>query len=57
MHSPNPKNEGLPCFSLKRCMNTRTHKDLEWFGPPERDTLRSLSCIAESLSVSEDESE
>jgi hypothetical protein len=19
--------------------NTRTHKDLEWFGPPERNTL------------------
>jgi hypothetical protein len=53
MHSPNPKNEGLPCFSLKRCMNTRTHKDLEWFGSPERNTLRLLvSCIAESLSVS-----
>jgi hypothetical protein len=24
-------------------MNTRTHKDLEWFGPPERNTL--LHCV------------
>jgi hypothetical protein len=23
--------------------NTRTHKDLEWFGPPERNTL--LHCV------------
>ena len=26
--------------------NTRTHEDLEWFGPPERNTLRPLSSIA-----------
>jgi hypothetical protein len=23
--------------------NVRTHKDLEWFGPPERNTL--LHCV------------
>jgi hypothetical protein len=23
--------------------NTRSHKDLEWFGPPERNTL--LQCV------------
>jgi hypothetical protein len=23
--------------------NTRTHKDLKWFGPPERNTL--LHCV------------
>jgi hypothetical protein len=25
--------------SWKSGENTRTHKDLEWFGPPERNTL------------------
>jgi hypothetical protein len=29
--------------SRKNGMNTRTHKDLEWFGPPERNTL--LHCV------------
>jgi hypothetical protein len=26
------------CY-LENGENTRTHKDLEWFGPPERNTL------------------
>jgi hypothetical protein len=32
---------------------TQTHKDLEWFGPPERNTLRPifLYCSRESLST------
>jgi hypothetical protein len=34
MHQSNPKNRGLPRVCLMRCMNTKTHKDLEWFGPP-----------------------
>jgi hypothetical protein len=25
---------------------TRTHKDLEWFRPPERNILHSFLCIA-----------
>jgi hypothetical protein len=55
----NPKmRKGLKRFAClaKRSPNTRTCKDLEWFGPPERNTL--LHCVldccgslrAESLS-------
>ena len=29
--------------------NTRTHQELEWFGPPERNTLRPL-CVVLLLS-------
>jgi hypothetical protein len=38
----NPKmRRGLSVLlvSCKSGKNTRTHKDLEWFGPPERNTL------------------
>ena len=28
-----------------RSQNTRTHQDLEWFGPPERNTLRPLGVV------------
>jgi hypothetical protein len=42
MHPTNPKNEGLPMGYLWRCKNTRTHRDLELFGPPKRNTLRPL---------------
>jgi hypothetical protein len=42
----NPKmRRGLSVLlvSWKSGKNTRTHKDLEWFGPPERNTL--LHCV------------
>jgi hypothetical protein len=39
MHPPNTKNKGLPRVRLMRWKTTKTHKDLEWFGPPERNTL------------------
>jgi hypothetical protein len=39
MHPPNPKNRGLPRVCLMRLMNTRTHKDLEWFGSLEHNNL------------------
>jgi hypothetical protein len=42
MHPPNPKNRGLSRVCLLRWMNTETHKDLEWFGPPECNTLIHL---------------
>jgi hypothetical protein len=48
------RTRGLSRVSPRRCENTKTHKDLEWFGPPERNTLCPLaSCIVDSLSVSE----
>jgi hypothetical protein len=57
--NPNMR-KGLKCFACpaKRCLNTRTHEDLEWFGPLERNTL--LHCVldccgslrAESLRLS-----
>jgi hypothetical protein len=31
------------CLLARWTMNTRTHKGLEWFGPPERNTL--LHCV------------
>jgi hypothetical protein len=34
---------GVLLVSFKLGGNTRTHKDLEWFGPPERNTL--LQCV------------
>jgi hypothetical protein len=34
---------GVLLVSWKLSGNTRTHKDLEWFGPPERNTL--LHCV------------
>jgi hypothetical protein len=34
---------------LENEKNTRTHKDLEWFGPPERNTL--LHCVMYCLRV------
>jgi hypothetical protein len=43
MHPPNPMNEGLPRVYLLR---SKEHKDLEWFGPLERNTLCPLNCIA-----------
>jgi hypothetical protein len=30
---------------VARVKNKRTRKDLEWFGPPERNALRPLFCI------------
>jgi hypothetical protein len=39
VHLPNPKNRGQPRVCLMRWMSTRTHKGLEWFGPPEHNTL------------------
>jgi hypothetical protein len=42
MHSSNPKNKGLSRVSLWRCKYIGTHKDLEWFRPPERNTLRPI---------------
>jgi hypothetical protein len=45
-HALNPKmKRGLIVLlvSRKNGKNTRTHKDLEWFGPPERNTL--LHCV------------
>ena len=33
-------------ISLKNTVNT---KDLEWFGPPERNTLRPLCVVLPSL--------
>jgi hypothetical protein len=39
MHLPNPKNRGLLRVCLIRWMNRRTHKDLEWFGPLERNIV------------------
>ena len=47
MHPPSPRG-WLPGEAQARFQiyswskNTRTLKDLEWFGPPERNTLRSL---------------
>ena len=29
--------------------NTEAHKDLEWFGPPERNTLRPLCDVLPEL--------
>jgi hypothetical protein len=49
MHPPNPKNRGQPRVCLMRWTNTRTHKGLEWFGPPKRNTLLHVSYIAERL--------
>jgi len=47
MHPPNPRGwlpgevQAIPqIYSWSK--NTRTLKDLEWFGPPERNTLRPL---------------
>jgi hypothetical protein len=34
---------GVLLVSWKSGENTRTYKDLEWFGPPERNTL--LYCV------------
>jgi hypothetical protein len=31
------------CLLVRKWENTRTHKDLEWFGPLERNTL--LYCV------------
>jgi hypothetical protein len=31
---------------MTREIHTRTHKNLEWFGPSERNTIRPLLCIA-----------
>jgi hypothetical protein len=42
----NPKmRRGLDVLLVSRenGKNTRTHKDLEWFGPPERNTI--LHCV------------
>jgi hypothetical protein len=36
------RTRGQPRVSLWRCKNIRTHKGLEWFGPPEHNTLRPL---------------
>ena len=36
---------GLRTISLKNTMNT---KDFEWFGPPERNTLRPLCVVLPS---------
>ena len=33
--------------------HTRTHEDLEWFGPPERNTLRPLRVVLLVWSVDE----
>ena len=35
--------------SIKRRKNTEAHKDLEWFGPPERNTLRPLCDVLPGL--------
>ena len=50
VHPPNPRGWLLgevqaitQIFSSSK--NTRTLEDLEWFGPPERNTLRSLRVI------------
>jgi len=50
VHPPNPRGWLLGeaqsirqiCLSGK---NVRTHGDLEWFGPPERNTLRPLRVL------------
>jgi hypothetical protein len=34
---------GVSLVSWENGKNTRTHKDLEWFGPPELNTL--LHCV------------
>jgi hypothetical protein len=37
---------------VARVKNTRTHKDLEWFGTPKRNTLIHFFCIALVISSS-----
>jgi hypothetical protein len=39
MHPPNLKDKGQLRICLIRWTNIKTHKDLEWFGPSERNTL------------------
>ena len=53
MHPPNPKcrmclGVGKKC-SIKRRKNIEAHKDLECFGPPERNTLRPLCDVLPEL--------
>jgi hypothetical protein len=39
MHPPNLKDRGQPRICLMRWTNIRTHKDSEWFGSSECNTL------------------
>jgi hypothetical protein len=39
MHPPNTNDMGQPKVFLMRWTNTRIYKGLEWFGPPEHNTL------------------
>jgi hypothetical protein len=53
----NPKmRRGQSVFHVTRLVDehTRAHKGLEWFGPPERNTL--LHCVLYCLRVSESKS-
>jgi hypothetical protein len=53
----NPKmRKGLKRFAClaKRSPSTRTREDLEWFGPPERNTL--LHCVLDCCGSLRDES-
>ena len=53
MHPPNPKCRmclgAVKECSIWRHKNTEAHKDLEWFGPPERNTLRPLCDVLPEL--------
>jgi hypothetical protein len=42
MHPPNPNNEGGYLGFTYVDAITQEHKDLEWFEPPERNTLQPL---------------
>ena len=55
-HPPNPRGwllgevQAIPQI-YPSSKNTRTLEDLEWFGPPERNTLRPLRDVLLFVSV------
>ena len=53
MHPPNPMCRmclrAIKESSIERRKNTEAHKDLEWFGPPKRNTLRPLCDVLPEL--------